>query len=415
MSPSGGDRGDRPAPSRLDRELGRLAVSGLIVLAAEPGEPDFAPFAGAARLGEAFVVVPLGERPRLGFWTPMEREEAAASGLDLLTPEALGLAELSRRHPEPGALTAAVLAAALAGCGLKPGRVALGGSWPAGTLVEACGILADEGWSFVAAGAALRRARKLKTAAEIEEIRRVAAATSLTFRALAARLAAAEVRSGDLHSEGEPLTVDRLKSEVAVSFAGAGLTQPRACIVAPGEEGGIPHNTGTAERVLRAGESLVVDLFPKGRLFADCTRTYCVGQPPEPLARAHADTRAALELAHRETRIGARGWEIQRRVCALLAERGWPTPVDAPGTVRGYVHNLGHGVGYELHELPSFKDGAASGDGVIEAGDVVTLEPGIYEPGEHGFGVRLEDLVVVGEGGLENLTPLPYTLDPRAW
>jgi len=81
---------------------------------------------------------------------------------------------------------------------------------------------------------------------------------------------------------------------------------------------------------------------------------------------------------------------------------------------RGYVHGLGHGVGFELHEAPSFRASAGPKEGVLELGDVFTLEPGLYDP-EEGFGVRLEDLVTLGEGGLENLTPLPYALDPRDW
>jgi Xaa-Pro aminopeptidase len=79
------------------------------------------------------------------------------------------------------------------------------------------------------------------------------------------------------------------------------------------------------------------------------------------------------------------------------------------------VHGLGHGVGYELHELPSFKESASPEDGRLEPGDVVTLEPGLYEPGPGGFGVRLEDLFVVRPEGLDCLTPLPYDLDPRGW
>jgi Xaa-Pro aminopeptidase len=108
---------------------------------------------------------------------------------------------------------------------------------------------------------------------------------------------------------------------------------------------------------------------------------------------------------------------VQRAVCELLAGCGRRTPVSHPGTLTGYVHNLGHGVGYELHELPSFKEAAAPEDGLLEPGDVITLEPGLYEPeaGAGGFGVRLEDLLVVRAEGLENLTPLPYDLDPRAW
>jgi len=400
---------------RLRGELAALGAEALVALAHAPGEPEVAPFVGRARLGEAFVVLPAVGEPRLGYWTPMEREEAASTGLELLAPEALELARLSRELPDPADLLAGVLAAALARTGVVPGRVALAGSWPAGVLIAAGEKLAAAGWSFVSGSAALRVARKTKRADELAEIGRVAAVTCEAFRAVASRLAGAEIRDGELICDGKELTVGRIKAEVAVRFAAAGLTQPREAIVAPAEEGGVPHTTGTPERVLRSGESLIVDLFPKGLLYADCTRTFCVGEPPEALSRAHADALAALELAHAQAQTGARGWDIQRAVCALLADRGWPTPVDAPGTLRGYVHNLGHGVGYELHELPSFKEGAAEGDGRLAAGDVITLEPGLYEPGEGGFGVRLEDLVVLDETGAENLTPLPYDLDPRAW
>jgi len=158
----------------------------------------------------------------------------------------------------------------------------------------------------------------------------------------------------------------------------------------------------------------VVDLFPKGRLFSDCTRTFCVGAAPEALAAAHAAVHAALAAAHAGAVPGARGWSLQEETCRILAERGYPTPITHPGTLAGYVHGLGHGVGYELHEYPSFKQPAA-GEGELAVGDVLTLEPGLYDASPGGYGVRLEDLVHLAESGPENLTPLPYDLDPRAW
>jgi len=401
--------------SRLDFELARLGASALVVLGADGSEPDLASFVGGARLGETVVIAPRGGGPRLAYMTEMERSEAAATGLTLVSPATLGLASIARRGLRGGARLAAILGAALDASGVTPGRLALGGSWAAGEVAEACARLGEAGWSVVSAVGALRRARKEKSAVELASLRRTAAATCDLFRGIARRLASAETRDGLLYAEGEPLTVGRLRRELAVAVAEAGLSQPRPAILAPGEEGGVPHAAGSPERPLRGGESLVVDLFPRGRLFADCTRTFCVGEPPEHLARAHADVLAALERAHRELRPGRRGWELQLVVCEVLAERGWPTPVDSSGSERGYVHGLGHGVGYELHELPSFGESAEPEDGMIEVGDVLTLEPGLYEPGAGGFGVRLEDLVAVGPAAGENLTPLPYELDPRAW
>jgi len=402
---------------RLRRAIDEDGYAALVVVASEPFDPDLAPFLRGARLGEAFLVAPRAGAPRLGFWTPMERGEAAASGLDLLTPEALELARLSARAGSSGELLADVLESSLAICGVEPGPIALAGTSRVGAAVEAAQALTRKGWSFEPGSGLVRRWRRRKGAAELHAIRRAAEGTNDAFRAVARRLATAAVGpDGALTSDGEPLTVGRLKQEIALLFASRGLVEPRANIVAPGEEGGVPHNTGRPDRVLRTGESLIVDLFPRAELFADCTRTFCVGDPPEALARAHADVRQALDLAHRRMAPGVVGWDLQREVCGLLSERGWPTPVSAPETVRGYVHNLGHGVGYELHELPSFRrDDAEEADGRIAVGDVATLEPGLYEPDEGGFGVRLEDLVAVHEDGCENLTPLPYGLDPRAW
>jgi Xaa-Pro aminopeptidase len=237
------------------------------------------------------------------------------------------------------------------------------------------------------------------------------------MRRVADRLAAATVMDDELWLEGERLTVARLRSEVGQVFASHGLEQPKGSILAPGEEGGVPHSAGTPERVLRAGESFIVDLFSRSSrhgLFADCTRTFCVGEPAPALRRAHALVLAALERAHLRARPGVRGWELQEEVCDLFEAEGLPTQISTPGTARGYVHNLGHGVGFDLHEQPIFRK-AAGAEGVLREGDVFTLEPGVYEPDAGGFGVRLEDLVYLGPEGLENLTPLPYDLDPRAW
>ncbi len=403
------------ARDELPELLAAAEAAALLVVGHGGEDPDLARFAGAARLGDAFVVVPAGAPPRFGYFTPMERDEAAGTGLELLTPEALDVARWARDGASAGATLAGVLARALQLCSVGPGRIALAGSsWPAGPLVEAAELLAGDGWRCVSGNEISLRLRRAKVDGEVAEIRRVSRATCDAFRAVAGLLAAAVVRDGELWLEGEPLRVARLRREVSRGFAAAELTQPRGNILAPAEEGGVPHSAGRSDRILRAGESLVVDLFPKGRLFSDCTRTFCVGAAPEALAAAHAAVHDALAAAHAGARPGARGWNLQEETCRILAERGYPTPVTHPGTLAGYVHGLGHGVGYELHEYPSFKQPAAE-EGELAAGDVLTLEPGLYDPSPGGYGVRLEDLVHLAETGAENLTPLPYDLDPRAW
>jgi Xaa-Pro aminopeptidase len=394
--------------------LGDVDARALLVLSAAGDDPDRAWFTAPAKLGEALIVVPAGGASRLGYVTPMERDEAAATGLQLLTPEALDVLRWHRDAPTPGAFLAEVAAQALRLSNVAPSRIALGGRLPFGVAQEVLDRLTGDGWSFVSAAEGLVRARKRKGATELAEIRRVSGFVVGAFRRVAELLAAATARRGELWLEEEPLRVARLKAEVAAVFAAGSLEQPRANILAPGEEGGVPHTTGTPERILRSRESLIVDLFPRGTLFSDCTRTFCVGTPPEPLARAHEAVLDTLLLAHAEARPGVRGWDLQERVCARFVEIGYPTPISHPGTVTGYVHGLGHGVGYELHEYPSFKK-TAGAEGTLEEGDVLTLEPGLYDPTPAGYGVRLEDLVWLGPHGPENLTRLPYALDPKAW
>jgi Xaa-Pro aminopeptidase len=407
--------------------LGELGCRALLVVAQSASDPDLAPFLGArAHLGAALLVAPRAGRPRLAYLNPMERDEAAATGLLLVTPEELDVLRAAREAPEPAAYLAWVMSRALAASGVAPGRVALAGLAPAGEIHGACVALARQGWEWVAGNELVRLVRKRKTAPELAAIRQAADATVDVMRALAARLAAAAARGagpggdgGELWLDGSPLTVGRLRAEAARLLVDRGVEQPHGNILAPGGEGGVPHSAGSDGRPLRAGEPLIVDLFPRGAwrerplMFADCTRTLCAGEPPPALVRAHAAVLRALAAARALAVPGARGWDLQEAVCLTFEEAGYATPLRQPGTTTGYVHNLGHGIGYELHELPIFRK-VAGAEGVLAEGDVFTLEPGLYDPAA-GYGVRLEDLCWLGPDGLEVLTPLPYDLDPRRW
>lgn len=407
-----------PRLASLAAGLAEMGCGGLVVFAQSAADPDIAPFTGAVHLGESLLIAPAGEPARLVYFTDMERDEAAATGIGLITPTDLDLVRWQQEAPDPVDFLAGALTRALERSGLPPGRTALAGHGRVGVLHAVLARLARTGWEWVPGNDLVAALRKRKTGQEIAAIREAAAGTAEAFRTVARLLATAvpSEEAGELWLGGARLTVARLRAEVAAVLAARGLEQPRGNIIAPGDEGGVPHSAGTPGRALRAGESLVVDLFPRGALFADCTRTFCVGEPPEPLAAAYATVREALERARAAARPGIRGWDLQETVCGLFHERGYPTPISNPGTVIGYVHNLGHGVGFQLHEQPIFRK-AAGAEGVIAEGDVFTLEPGLYDPGAEGggYGVRLEDLVRMGPDGLENLTPLPYDLDPRAW
>lgn len=406
--------GDRLAD--LWAGLEERGCNALLVLARSAQDTDLATFVGNVHLGESQIVIPRGGPAHLAYLTPMERAEAASTGLRLINPEQLDMARWQNEAAEPGDLMARVAERSLALAGVSPGRVALAGHGQAGVIQAACADLARKGWTWVSGNDLVLAARKRKTASELAAIRAAAEGVTAAIRRIASRLAEATIgdgRDGELWLDGERLTVARLRSEAGQAIAAHGLEQPKGNILAPGDEGGVPHSAGTQDRVLRAGESIVADFYPRGSMFSDCTRTFCVGEPPPALRRAHELVLAALERAHLRARPGVRGWDLQEEVCQIFDAEGFPTPISLPGTTRGYVHNLGHGVGFDLHEQPVFRK-ISGAEGVLREGDVFTLEPGLYDPAE-GYGVRLEDLVYLGPEGLENLTPLPYSLDPRAW
>jgi len=401
---------------RLVELLDDADASALVILANSASEPDLAPFVGAAHIGQCFLLASASGETRLGYFTEMERDEAASTGLELLGPTEIDLESLRALGLSSGAFLADAVGRSASIMGIEPGGLAVAGTAAAGDTLEFSARLSESGWSLLSGSEIGRLLRKSKTPAQVAEIRRVASYVCSAFRQVAQLLASADVSgSGELSTDGTPLTAGRLRNEIATVFANAGLDQPHGNIVALGADGGVPHTAGEDGRVLQAGQSLVVDVYPKGDLFADCTRTLCVGVVPEELERAHALAVESLLAAHEEARAGVSGWSLQEAVCARLARAGFATPIDSPGATKGYVHNLGHGVGFALHEYPSFRAGAGDA-GQLEEGDVFTLEPGLYDPDPaRGYGVRVEDTVALSSSGLENLTPLPYSLDPSLW
>ncbi len=398
----------------LDELLEELGAKALLVVADSPRDPYLLPFVGPARLVRSILVVRRGGAPRLGLFTPMEDREAARSGLEVMSAGRLDVQRWARGGARPEELLANVVARAFHLCELAPGRVALAGVTDAGRMHAATQLLAADGWSFVAGEGAVAVLRKRKSAADLAELRRVGRGLEAAFRRVAALLAAAGELDGELWLGAERLRVERLHGEALRTLAEHRLGHPGDAICAPAEEGAVPHTHGTAERVLRSGESIVVDLFPCGRLFLDCTRTFCVGNLPPALVEAHVLVGEALDLARRGCVRGVSGWAVQEAVCEHFRLAGHPTPITVPGTPRGYIHGLGHGVGFEVHELPSFREHAPEREGVLAEGDVFTLEPGLYDA-KAGWAVRLEDTHYLGADGVEVLTELPYELDPRAW
>jgi Xaa-Pro aminopeptidase len=252
--------------------------------------------------------------------------------------------------------------------------------------------------------------RRVKSAAELAGIRRAQSAAEAGMRAAAALLRAAEPQNGALVVEGEPLTSERVKAAIRDAVTAAGASPGDDFIVSHGTQTAVGHEMGFGP--IRAGEPVIIDLWPRdtaAACFADMTRTFVVGEVPAAIRRYHELTQESLELARAAVRAGVPGGEVHRLSCEPYHRDGLPTQLNKPPGEpldHGFHHSLGHGVGLQVHEAPIL----GRTPDVLVAGDVVTLEPGCYDP--DAGGCRLEDLVVVTDDGCETLTDFPYALEP---
>ena len=253
--------------------------------------------------------------------------------------------------------------------------------------------------------------RRIKSEVELAGIRRAQRAAEAGMDAARDLLRRAKDRNGGgLEVDGEPLTVERVKAAMAAAFAANGTTADDF-IVAPGAQGAVGHDMGSGP--IQSGVPIVIDIWPRDNesfMFCDMTRTFVVGDVPEDVQKWHALSKEALDRAVSEIKDGADGRAIFDGTCEIFEAAGEPTQRTkerGKTLANGFFHGLGHGVGLEVHESPGM--GLAS-KLPLQAGDVVTVEPGCYRQGYGG--VRLEDLVLVTQDGAENLTRYPYDLQP---
>jgi Xaa-Pro aminopeptidase len=252
--------------------------------------------------------------------------------------------------------------------------------------------------------------RRVKSEAELAGIRRAQRAAESGMDAARDLFRRATSDNGGLKVDGEPLTVERVKSAMFAAFVANGASSDDI-IVAPGPQGAVGHDMGSGP--ISAGVPIVIDIWPRDNesfMYCDMTRTFVVGDVPEDIARWHGLAKEALDRAISEIRDGADGRAIFDGTCEIFEAAGEATQrtkEDGKPLNHGFFHGLGHGVGLEVHEQPGM--GLAS-KLPLRAGDVVTVEPGCYRQGYGG--VRLEDLVLVTTDGAENLTQYPYDLAP---
>jgi Xaa-Pro aminopeptidase len=268
---------------------------------------------------------------------------------------------------EPVGLAASILA--------DPSRVAVGDHMWAVFLTRFI-----EEWphaSWIPASELTAELRIHKDADEIELLRQAAHSVDRVM----ARIPEEVVFSG--HTESE---VARRLAELTVD---EGHDTAEFTIVASGPNGASPHHH-PGDRVIGEGDLVVCDYGGRWEgYYSDSTRTFVVGDPTEEHKAVHAAVEAANEAGRRAVAPGVACQDIDRATRALIDEAGYGDY---------FIHRTGHGIGLEVHEHPYLVEG---NDRPLEPGMTFSVEPGIYLPGR--FGVRIEDIVVCADEGIESL------------
>jgi len=250
--------------------------------------------------------------------------------------------------------------------------------------------------------------RRRKSAHEVAGIRRAQRAAEAGVETARELLRRAEPANGGLVVDGVELTCELLKARIQATFIEHGAVA-EDMIVSHGAQTAVGHEMGSGP--IGRDDVVLFDLFPmdlESACYADLTRTFVVGDVPGEIREWHALCREALELAVAEVRPGVDGGDLHRLVSEHFAARGFPTQLTKQeGEILrdGFYHGLGHGVGLEVHESPGL---GMLGEELV-AGDVITIEPGLYRDGFGG--VRVEDLLLVTEDGFDRLTDCPYELE----
>lgn len=246
--------------------------------------------------------------------------------------------------------------------------------------------------------------REIKTADEIKLMIRATRITEEGMERAFEILRASEITPrGLLKWGGGTLTSERLRIEIETAILRAGGIPAGNSIVACEEQACDPHERGHGP--LKAHQLIILDLFPRAAVsgyYGDLTRTVVRGKASDAQSRLWEVCLLGQKLALGSLRAGADGGAIHEEVKQFFSDNGYPTE-RVNDRWSGFFHGTGHGLGLDLHESPRF------GVAKLKAGQVFTIEPGLYIPGLGG--VRHEDVVLIKEKGYQLLSRCPKPLE----
>ena len=396
--------------SDLDQLMAARQLDAILIAGGEGYSTVRDYMSNGAHISAGYIVKVRGAEPMLVV-SGMELEEARKSGLAVHTMADLGYMDIQKDVSNPDHVAVLFWGKCLQAAGLESGTVGLYGRGDINLYIELSKLSTEllPAYQIVGEGgqklSLFDEAFITKDAQELERMQRIADKTSAVMQAtwdfIGGHRAEGQIV---VKEDGSPLTIGEVKLFVLRSLMDEGL-EDTGMIFAQGRDAGFPHSRGEADMPLALGQSIVFDLFPRemgGGYHHDMTRTWSIGYAPEPLQKLYDTVMTAFDMAVEAYGLGRATAQMAEAVLDHFEAEGHPTPRSAPGTMKGYVHSLGHGVGLNIHERPSLTH--LRREDVFRAGNVITIEPGLYYP-DDGLGVRVEDtFVVTADGVLKSIT-----------
>ena len=272
---------------------------------------------------------------------------------------------------------------------------------PANFPISAFAELAERGFDMAFCDGDFLPERAVKTRRETAQIERANGVASECFALVEDILRKSKISGKKLLYKGEILTCEFLRAEIeklSISLGADALDTIAAC----GDGACDPHEVGRG--AVLPHSLIVFDIFPRLResgYFGDMTRTFLKGEPtPQQAALVDAVLRAQ-KIGLKAVRAGVDGAKVHAEVAAFFEKSGYKTELKN-GKWGGFFHSTGHGVGLDVHESPSL----GSRKCILESGNVVTVEPGLYYRGIGGC--RIEDNVLVQKSGAKLLSHYHY-------
>ncbi|HEX8620244.1 MAG TPA: Xaa-Pro peptidase family protein [Thermoanaerobaculia bacterium] len=389
--------------SDLDLLMRARNIDVVIVPMHEAMHASFRWLSRGAKVTRGYAIKALDRAPLLVTY-PMEREEAKASGLEVRLVHEFDFERIFRTAPHASEAYAELFANIVRELGGGE-SIAFFGNVPVQLYLGVAESLEQRGLRVHRSRGEdlIQLARKRKEPWEVEAIRSVGARTEEVVDGVRALL----------RDASPSLTLGDLKRFVSSEITRLSMIEDHETILSQGRDAAVPHSRGDASARVRPSVPIVLDIFPadqRSGYFFDFTRTFCIGSIPDELKRMHAEVLEAFTLARDAMRPGTPASSYQALVCDYFEARGYATTRSNPRTTDGYVHSLGHGVGLDIHEKPAFALTPANHD-LIEEGDVLTIEPGLYFP-DREIGIRIEDTFVVHANGVETLCRSGYGMEP---